>query len=193
MTDTKKNRSFAFCAAAGLVIMAVLTALDQYTKYLAASLLKAKEPLVLINGVFELEYLENHGAAFGVLQGRKEFIVLAGIIILIVIGYCYYRLPRTKKYDPLRILAAVLAAGAVGNMIDRVWHGYVIDFFYFSLIDFPIFNVADIYVVVSMILLVLLVFFGYKDEDFSFLSLKAKKTEGPGMGGQKKGDQDGTH
>ena len=67
-------------------------------------------------------------------------------------------------------------------MIDRIWHGYVIDFFYFSLIDFPIFNVADIYVVVSMIALVLLIIFGYKDEDFSFLSLKKKKESGSNTG-----------
>ena len=64
--------------------------------------------------------------------------------------------------------------GAAGNFIDRLFRGYVVDFIYFSLIDFPVFNIADIYVVCGGIVLVLLVVFKYKDEDFEFLSLKIK-------------------
>lgn len=75
--------------------------------------------------------------------------------------------------SPLICTALVLAAGAVGNLIDRVFRGYVIDFIYFSLIDFPVFNVADIYVVCSGIFLVFCVCFKYKDEnDFRFLNRK---------------------
>ena len=65
-------------------------------------------------------------------------------------------------------------AGAIGNMIDRAVRGYVVDFFYFRLIDFPIFNVADIYVTVTMILLLILILFYYKEEDLEFLSRKGK-------------------
>ena len=75
----------------------------------------------------------------------------------------------------MRILTTFLGAGAVGNMIDRVFRGYVIDFFYFSLIDFPVFNVADIYVVVSILVLVYLFLAVYKEEDFDFLQKRKKK------------------
>ena len=72
-------------------------------------------------------------------------------------------------------LQAVLTAGALGNFIDRLRLGYVVDFFYFSLINFPIFNVADIFVVVSFIGIAISVLFVYKDEEFDFLSIKKKE------------------
>ena len=82
-------------------------------------------------------------------------------------------MPENRRYLPLRSCAVLLCAGAVGNMIDRVRLGYVIDFFYFRLIDFPIFNVADCYVVAACIVFALLVLFYYREEDdFSFLSRK---------------------
>ncbi|MDY3716667.1 MAG: signal peptidase II, partial [Blautia sp.] len=75
----------------------------------------------------------------------------------------------------LRLLSYFITAGAIGNLIDRVRLGYVVDFIYFSLIDFPVFNVADIYVTGSMILLILLVLFFYKnEEDFAFLARSKK-------------------
>ena len=76
------------------------------------------------------------------------------------------------------MICVAMTAGAIGNMIDRFCRGYVVDFFYFSLIDFAIFNVADIYITVSAVLLVILMMFYYKEEDFAFLSRKKDKTEG---------------
>ena len=70
-----------------------------------------------------------------------------------------------KKFLPLRICAIFIASGAIGNVIDRVRLNYVVDFLYFKLIDFPIFNVADIYVTVAAVMLVILVCFYYKEED----------------------------
>ena len=70
-----------------------------------------------------------------------------------------------KKFLPLRICAVLIMAGAYGNCIDRIRYGYVVDFFYFKLIDFPIFNVADIYVTVSVAAVIILLFFYYKEED----------------------------
>ena len=87
----------------------------------------------------------------------------------------YGRTPVEKRYLPLRICMIILTAGAIGNFIDRLTRGYVVDFFYFSLIDFPIFNVADIYVTVTFIVLVLLIFFYYKDEDFSIYSRRQEQ------------------
>ena len=75
---------------------------------------------------------------------------------------------------PLRICSILLIAGAVGNLIDRVRLNYVIDFFYFKLIDFPIFNVADIYVSVGTAVLIILILFYYKEEELNLL-LKGRK------------------
>ena len=83
-------------------------------------------------------------------------------------AFLYGRLPHERKYIPLRICAVLVCAGAVGNMIDRVRLNYVIDFLYFNLIDFPIFNVADCYVVIACILFIILIFFYYKDSDLDF-------------------------
>ena len=77
-----------------------------------------------------------------------------------------------SRYFWLRFCAVLVCAGAIGNMIDRIRLNYVIDFFYFSLIDFPIFNVADCYVVVACVLFAILVLFYYKDEDFAWVSRK---------------------
>lgn len=168
-TQKQKNLSYLL-GVAGFVIGLIL---DQFSKYLAATDLKQNGPNVLINGVFQLRYLENRGAAFGIMQNKQYFFVIGAVIVLAVITFFYSRMPFTKRYQPLRICAVLLCAGAVGNMIDRIRLDYVIDFFYFNLIDFPIFNVADCYVVVACIAFVLLILFYYKeDSDFDFLSLK---------------------
>lgn len=143
---------------------------DQFTKYLAVLFLKNDGPFVIIDGIFEFHYLENRGAAFGLMQNMQYFFVIGAAVIFIVFLYLYGRIPYTVKYRPLRICAVLLCAGAVGNMIDRLRMNYVIDFLYFKLIDFPVFNVADCYVVLSCIAFVLLITFFYKDDhDFDFL------------------------
>ena len=76
---------------------------------------------------------------------------------------------QDRYYHPLRLCALLVGAGAIGNMIDRIVHHYVIDFLYFSLIDFPVFNVADCYVVIGAVLLILLLFTKYRSDHFEFL------------------------
>lgn len=161
-----KNWVISILAFVGLV------ALDQWTKWLAASNLKGNLPFVLWDGVFEFYYFENHGAAFGILQNKRILLIIMTIVILAAILWIFTKLPNTKRYLPAKVVGILVAAGAVGNVIDRIWHGYVIDFLYFKLINFPIFNLADCYVVISMILLLLLTFFYYGDEDFELLKRK---------------------
>lgn len=139
--------------------------LDQWSKYMAVLYLKGQEPIELIPGVFQLCYLENEGAAFGVLQGKQFFFYAITVLILCGIAVFYAYLPRGKKFLPLRICCMMIASGAAGNLIDRVRLRYVVDFFYFELIDFPIFNVADIFVTVSAVLLAVLILFYYKEDD----------------------------
>ena len=181
-TDTEQGRreqvqkAFRLTLAAEAVLTALLVILDQVTKLAAVSALKDREPFVLIPGVFQLQYLENRGAAFGLLQNARIFFLAVTLIALAAVIYVLVRLPLKRKYIVLRFLMVLIAAGAVGNMIDRVFLGYVRDFLYFSLIDFPIFNVADIYVTCATILLILLLLFYYKEEDdFAFLSPGGKK------------------
>lgn len=157
---------------AGLVLS---IGFDQWSKALAVTHLKDKEPFVLWDGVFELYYSENRGAAFGMLQGRQGFFFLIAVIVILGVFWILYRLPTERRYLPFTCCLFLLVSGAVGNMIDRLTGGYVVDFLYFKLIDFPIFNVADCYVVVATCLLILLFFFFYSDEELEFLSLKKRK------------------
>ncbi|MDE7132309.1 MAG: signal peptidase II [Lachnospiraceae bacterium] len=158
-----------------LLGICALIALDQYTKYLAVIHLKDKPAYNIINGVLELNYLENKGAAFGMLQNQKAFFIFVAVVTLGVIGYVLFKVPDRKKYGILHLLLSLIAAGAIGNMIDRIRFDYVVDFIYFVLINFPIFNVADIYVTVSTVVLVFLLLFVYKENDLSFISFKQKR------------------
>lgn len=158
-----------------ILAVIVLTAFDQFTKLLALRQLRGNEPFVLWKGVFELHYLENRGAAFGILQNQQIFFVCITIIMAVVIVAVFWRTPRDKKFLPMKITLVFLLAGAIGNFIDRMVRGFVVDFFYFSLIDFPIFNVADIYVTVSFAVLAVLILFVYKEEDLAVYTSKKKK------------------
>ena len=152
----------------GFLILLALLVGDQVTKYLAVIHLKDADALLLIPGVFELRYLENYGAAFGVLQNQRILLLMVTAGVLMVVCFFYWKIPLSKRYFPMRCVVVFIAAGAVGNMIDRLFYGYVIDFFYFSLIDFPIFNVADCYVVVAAFFAAFLVVFYYKEEELTF-------------------------
>lgn len=152
----------------GFIWAAILILLDQLSKYWATVALKGKEPIVLWEGVFELHYLENRGMAFGLLQNRIGIFLIMTVLILGAIIYYYRLVPNTKRMKPLRIAMVVLAAGAVGNMIDRIVNNYVIDFLFFKAINFPIFNIADCYVTVSFAALIILILFYYKEEELNF-------------------------
>ena len=153
----------------------LLVALDQVTKGMAVKCLKGQEAFTLWEGVFEFRYLENRGAAFGMLQGQRVFFLFTGVIVLLVVIYLLGHMSKEKRYWPIRLIAICILSGAWGNMIDRLCLGYVVDFFYFRLIDFPIFNVADIYVSVGTAVLVVLMLFYYKDEELNHLLIRKGK------------------
>ena len=163
--NRKKNRQLIIY----IITMIALVIIDQYTKILALSYLKDKEPFIIVNNVFELRYLENRGAAFGMMQNQKLLFIIIAAVMLFAVMYFLIKVPIEAKYKLLNLCMILIGAGAVGNLIDRVSRNYVVDFFYFSLIDFPIFNVADIYVSVSCAVLIILILFIYKDNDFDFL------------------------
>lgn len=156
----------------GLLWVVVFVFVDQYTKYLAKSHLEYDGPISIINKVFKLQYLENTGAAFGIFKNQMSFFIIITLITLAVILFFYGKIPYTKHYAPLRYILILITSGAIGNFIDRLRYNYVVDFLYFELIDFPIFNVADCYVTISAVLLMFLILFYYKEADFDFLSKK---------------------
>lgn len=149
------------------LIFVFLIALDQVTKYLSFIQLKNKESINLIPKVLQLTYLENRGAAFGLLQNKQVFFVIFTLIIAVFLIIVFYRIAESGRMPGIPAAILVLLAGAVGNFIDRVLHGYVIDFIYLKLIDFPVFNIADCYVTISVVVLCILLLFVYKDEEQS--------------------------
>lgn len=164
----------------------ILTLADQYTKLLATMHLRGQDSLVIVKGVFELLYSENRGAAFGMLQGKQGFFFVIAILVFAAAAYAMWKMPswKNRRYHGLKICAIMITSGALGNMVDRITLGYVVDFLYFSLIDFPIFNVADIYVTVATAILLLLICFYYKEEDLDLFQWKHGKHQ------DKKGEQD---
>ena len=158
-----------------LVIVFVLLALDQFTKQLAIEYLKDKPARVIIKNVFELNYLENHGSAFGMLQNQKFFLIFVGVLFMGIVLFFLLKLPENKKFYPVHVCLSAVIAGGIGNMIDRIRFDHVVDFFSFVLINFPIFNVADCYIVVAITILFILFIFVFKEEDLDFWSFKQNK------------------
>ena len=164
------------------ILIGILIFLDQYTKHWAVVHLKDNSPIMVIDKILEFSYLENRGAAFGSMQGQQLFFIVLTSFLTIFLFYFLYKIPKTKYYLPMIVAIIILISGAIGNLIDRIINNYVVDFISTIFIDFPVFNVADIYVVSSMILAVILLTFRYKEEDFSFLSLKRIKKKECGEG-----------
>lgn len=172
-TASKSNSSGGRLRAActALCAAAVLVLFDQLTKQAAVRSLSAGGSIVLIPGVLKLTYIQNRGAAFGILQDARAFFFVITLAALAAIGCFYSRIPSRKRYLPLRVCLVFIASGAVGNFIDRMCLSYVRDFIYFCLIDFPVFNVADIYITCATFAAVLLTMLYYRrEDDFAFLS-----------------------
>lgn len=147
--------------------------LDQLTKWLAVTLLQGNPSVPIIPEVFQLTYLENPGAAFGMLQNNRwVFLIISTVGILAVFLYLLMKRPASKL---LCLSLSFIVGGGIGNMIDRVLLGYVVDFFDFCLINFAIFNVADSFVCVGAGLLSLWVILDTIAEEKRLKAEKAAK------------------
>ena len=128
----------------------VLTAFDLIIKHIVNTL---KPAFPVIDGVFHITYAENTGAAFSMFNEHPEFTtILSCILILLIIGYVIYSKP--KKHLEL-ISLTLMISGGIGNLVNRLTLGYVVDFFDFRLINFAIFNIADVFIVVGACLFIL--------------------------------------
>jgi len=158
-----------------LLALCILLFADQYTKLLAISHLKGHKSFVLINGVLEFSYLENTGAAFSSFEGRQAFLIVLTTLVIILLAWKYVTLPSERRFVRMRLCILLIFGGAAGNLLDRLTRRYVVDFIYFVPINFPKFNVADIYITVGVAILALLLFFYYTDEELDFLFQLGKR------------------
>ena len=127
--------------------------LDQITKALASAYLTAVETCPLIEGVLHLTYAENTGMAFGMLKNHRWVFMVTSTVLILALGlYLFLFKSEGRLYD---VSIAMILSGGIGNMIDRIFLGYVVDFIDFRLINFAIFNGADSFVCVGAGLLVL--------------------------------------
>lgn len=158
-----------------LLAICFLVGADQLTKWLVLNNLELHEYHPLLGNLFGLYYLENRGTAWGLFQNQQIIFLIISVITLAVASWIYVGLLRDPIYKPLNISIIFLCAGAIGNMIDRIFHGStlfqgaVVDFLYIKCIDFPVFNVADMYVTVSTAAIIVLLLWKYRDTDFHFL------------------------
>lgn len=143
------------------IIGIIVIIIDQLTKSMAIKYLKSTNGKVIIEDFFQFHYVENYGAAFGILQNKKIFFIIVTLTIVSLI--CVFLIRYSKNINVfLKIALGLLLGGAIGNFIDRIRLGYVVDFISVRLIrkyDFPVFNVADIAIVIATGILILIILF----------------------------------
>lgn len=138
-----------------ILIILIVNVIDRVTKMWASKSLINGNDVVVIKNIFSFSYLENRGAAWGIFQGKVNFLLI--ITFIIIIGMVVYLLKYKPKSKLIRISLSLIIGGALGNMFDRGFYKYVVDYIYFHYKDvysFPTFNFADMSVVVGTILLV---------------------------------------
>ena len=157
-----------------IIGIVVLTELDQITKALAEARLLGKPDFKIIGDAFVFSYFRNSGAAWGMLSGRINLFLVFTVIVMLIVTYVIINLTLSIKFPtaPDTSNVHVIRSGIYFLVAGRF--GYVRDFIYFKLINFPVFNVADCYVTVSVALLIILILFVYKEDDFGFLKLSKK-------------------
>lgn len=148
-----------------IISMICLILLDQITKAWAVAVLIPGGPIKIWENVFHLHYISNYGAAWGIFSGKQIFLILLTSVIIIGMLIYMSKLPQNQFGHRAKIAFILIISGAIGNLIDRIFLGYVRDFIYFAFIDFPIFNIADVLVVVGVAFMIITLF--YSEEEIS--------------------------
>lgn len=144
--------------AAIIIIISIVS--DQLTKFWAMDVLKNGDSIKIIGNFLRFTYAENKGAAFSILQNQRTFFLVITLVMLVFLGYIYFKTKNITKLSKLSI--AMIAGGALGNFIDRFRLGYVVDFIdvrFGEFYNFPVFNIADSFVVCGTILMIILILF----------------------------------
>lgn len=181
-TDNNSKNLISQKKIAGSYLLAILSfvalvAIDQLSKYYITESMKLHESIPIIKDVLEIHYIQNRGAAWGVFENQQILFYICAIIACIFGSVFYVKCTTMNCLKALRICIVIILSGAIGNFIDRVRFQYVIDFIYFKLIDFPVFNIADCYVTIGFFITIVLVLFVYKEEQLEVLSFKKNKAE----------------
>lgn len=145
-----------------LLILALI-ALDQLVKYWAFTALQPLTTIPIVENIFHLTYVENRGAAFSLLMNRRWLFVILAVLVVSAAAIALKQgviQTKTGKWS-----LYFITAGAVGNVIDRIARGFVVDLFDFRLIHFPVFNVADIFICIGAVLFFIYIMFQHKDTD----------------------------
>lgn len=148
-----------------IVACIILIFVDQATKYWAVSYLRPVHSMVVIEDILSFTFVQNTGAAFGILAGARTFFIVITIIFVIGFIVYYIKLPQGKIYALVKVAIILILGGAIGNFIDRLLRGYVVDFFHVTFINFPVFNMADIFLVCGTALFMILYIFFIDEEN----------------------------
>lgn len=171
-----------------LLFLAGMVGLDQWTKYLTIQHLSDGHEVKFLGNAVVFSFMKNHGMAWGLFQNAQFVLCLLTIIAIGIIIFLYVRTPFEKEYRPIRIAEVMLVGGALGNLIDRIFrlepgekffHGYVVDMIYVKAINFPVFNVADVFVSLAFLSFLFLLIFVYNEDEFNkcFGNFKKKETK----------------
>ena len=152
-----------------IIVSLFLAALDQLTKYFVVKNFELGQQRKVIGDAVVLTYIRNTGTAWSLLSGKTILLLIVTVIVMALLVYIYNNIITYDRYNIVRYLIMAVMGGAIGNMIDRVRLQYVVDFIYFKIINFPVFNVADIFVTVSIFILMILFIFKYKTEDIDVI------------------------
>ena len=161
------NNKIAGKIIPAIISVIILVSFDQIAKNIVDNHLSLYDSIDVIPDILQIYYIRNSGAAWGILQNMQILFYIITSICLIFLLYTYIKLSINNCFKILRILIIFLFSGALGNFIDRIRFQYVIDFIYFKLINFPVFNIADCYVTVSVFIILFLFIFIYKEDDFN--------------------------
>lgn len=135
------------------VIAILAFAVDQLIKWSVATYMDIGQKIPLIPGFIQLTSIRNRGAAFGILQNQRLFFIVVTAIVLIGIIIYLYKIYRKQKY--LASALALIFGGALGNFVDRAFNGEVVDMLEFTFINYPVFNMADVFIVTGVVMVMI--------------------------------------
>ncbi|NLL63790.1 MAG: signal peptidase II [Ruminococcaceae bacterium] len=145
------------------IFIVLLVGVDQLTKYLVLINLKYKNAATVIDGILQFRYAENTGAAFSMLSGNQLFLLIFTAIL--IIGIIIFLMLDKAENKIQQVSLILIVAGGIGNLIDRLYRGFVIDFIELTFIDYAVFNFADILVTIGAVFLILSVILKVKKEE----------------------------
>lgn len=156
------------------ICLILLNVLDRLAKF-SAQYFCMNENHILIDGILEITFIKNEGGALGILNNQRFFFVFISVLFVCLITFFLFVMPNEIKFNSLHIWLSFILAGTLGNLADRIIYGSVIDMIYISKINFPVFNLSDLFISIGTLLTIITVLFKLKEKDFEFLNFKQNR------------------